>query len=190
MEVAPPTKPSEAYALSVRESAEPSAPVVTQLKPRTQLHVLRESALEDGTPAALVALVGNSASPLGWVTARSAVGEAFIHVCARPLYVLGDEPLKVLQQTWPASRFVTTLQPGTKLHVLDMHRVEDGSQRVYIVPLGFCQPIGWYACRIYVASTSPFLQLPSDRPHIQPCGTFTRISTAKLNLCAHECHTG
>lgn len=128
--------------IDVNVTHDPTSPTTAQLSPCTRLHLLATHELPDGTKRACIVLEG-SVRPLGWATTRSARGVAYIHRYARPVYEVVSAA-KVRKEEALNSRFLKQLPEGTKLHVVDAHRVPDGtSVRVRVCVLGEDAPCGW-----------------------------------------------
>lgn len=128
--------------VNVHESADLDSPLVRELSAHTRLHVVDLTWLDDGTKRVLVVLEGDSA-PLGWATAITPDGIPLIYLFARPLYEVGKQPLKARLEFDQSSKFRKQLPPGTRLHVVETRRTNNGAQRVCVVVLGEDDPIGW-----------------------------------------------
>ena len=178
MEVAPlPDKPSEHHSsggLRVEKSSEVGSKLITELQHGTRIQLLATVQLSDQTKRAFVALQGKGAKgggsldsrPLGWVTATTKDGIPMIYRFARPIYEVVVSP-KVRKEHHKSSRSVGCLISGTKIHVVESHRHEDGSLRAHIIVLGQDKPMGWITLnpawvREYAAaSTSAAATTPS-----------------------------
>ena len=152
MEVAEPwagtAKRRASYQMSVHKTYELDSDVVAHLRPFQRLRVLSTRSLPDGTERACIMLESNG-KLLGWLTATTADGIANIHLYARPLYEVAT-PTKVREKFELTSKFVTQLEEGTKLHVVESRKLLEGTLRVCVMLVGNpwgmnakCGPIGW-----------------------------------------------
>ena len=152
MEVAEPwagtAKRRASYQMSVHKTYELDSDVVAHLRPFQRLRVLSTRTLPDGTERACIMLESNG-KLLGWLTATTADGIANIHIYARPLYEVAT-PTKVREKFELTSKFVTQLEEGTKLHVVESRKLLEGTLRVCVMLVGNpwgtnakCGPIGW-----------------------------------------------
>lgn len=128
--------------VNVHETVDLDSKLVATLPAHTRLYVVDSKMLNDGTKRALVVLEGDNA-PLGWASATTPEGQPLIYMFARPLYEVGQLPLKVRMHFDQTSRFRKQLAPGTRMHVTETRRTNDGAQRVCIVLLGEEDAAGW-----------------------------------------------
>lgn len=131
--------------LNVYADCDPSSPVLAELQPFQLLRVLVTRTLDDGRVRACIVLEGSS-TPLGWVTSRAADGTPLIYLYSRPLYEVITPP-KVRAGFDSTSRFVKQLGVGAKLHVVEARRAPDGALRVFVVPVGQTEPLGWLTAK-------------------------------------------
>ncbi len=129
-------------AINVHEGANLDTRLVTQLAAHTRLYVVDSCWLDDSTKRVLIVLEGDDA-PLGWATAITPDGIPLIYLFARPLYEVAKQPLKVRQHFEQSSKFRKQLSVGTRMHVIETRRTNDGAQRVCIIVIGEEEPTGW-----------------------------------------------
>ena len=125
---------------------EDSEDVGTPLERGTRLQVLETRTLAAGTKRAHVILKGMMV-PHGWITLQSRAGKPILQpLFARPFYEVVYPPV-VRKRFDLTSEVLVTLARGTRLHVLDSRRTNDGSQRVLVALVGSDAELGWLTAR-------------------------------------------
>ena len=132
-------------AVPVTKNLHLASEVLTELRPGTSIRLLSTATLNDGTKRACVALSDVS---LGWLTTATADGMPLVHRYARPIYTVVSSSVKVRKYADLSSKFVAKLSLGTKLHIVEMKRNEEGATRACVVVLGRAKtsserPLGW-----------------------------------------------
>ena len=136
---------AESHVVSVTKTLHLASEVLGELRPGTSIRLLSTATLNDGTRRACVAL---SDASLGWLTTATADGMQLVHRYARPIYTVVSSSVKVRKHADLSSRFVAKLSIGTKLHIVEMKRNEEGATRACVVVLGRAKtsserPLGW-----------------------------------------------
>ena len=109
------------------------------------VHVLDTYEMPDGQRRAQIVLKGDVA-PLGWLTTALMDGTPFLQpsLRARRMRSSKQRPRQRFQLTSPV---VGTVPVGARLHVVDVRKTADGTQRCSIVLQGDDAPIGWITQR-------------------------------------------
>ena len=155
--------------LKVRKHLALDSEFVTQLHVGARVHVveMRKIISKSGAERALVSMAGEDV-PIGWITARKAAqaGAGWIRLLShgdtaqpaadaarpvrRPTRSAAGHQLQEVVHACSVRRGyelgsakVCTLAAGTVVHVVELRRLPDGTQRVCVVLLGGQQPIGW-----------------------------------------------
>ena len=154
--------------LLVSKGSHLDSEVVSEVKPGERLYRISEVTLNDGTHRACVALK-DSINVLGWVTTRKMDGTPRIQRYARPVYEVVGSALKVRKHLDKDSRFIAQIHEGTRLHVTEIKKMEDGSTRASVCVLGHpkisdAKPVGWITViRSRSSSNSSTIrELPED----------------------------
>ena len=120
---------------------------VAELEPGTRFYIVENRELDDGTQRSLIVLEGDEI-PLGWATAYTSDGTPLMLVFARPRYEVAKKPLKLRQRFEQTSKFLKQLSVGTKLHITEMRRTVDGTQRVCVIVIGDHEECGWVSSQL------------------------------------------
>ena len=147
---APSDKADKPHAVAVHSECDPSSEdsvLVRESLPQGCLvHVLDTYEMPDGQRRAQIVLKGDVA-PLGWLTTALMDGTPFLQpVFARPSYEV-VKAATVRQRFQLTSPVVGTVPVGARLHVVDVRKTADGTQRCSIVLQGDDAPIGWITQR-------------------------------------------
>ena len=120
---------------------------VAELEPGTRMFIVENRELDDGTQRSLIVLEGDEIL-LGWATAYTSDGTPLMLVFARPRYEVAKKPLKLRQRFEQTSKFLKQLSVGTKLHITEMRRTVDGTQRVCVIVIGDHEECGWVSSQL------------------------------------------
>lgn len=131
----------EQYSLRVTRTLHLDSDIVAVLRPSTLVKPVMECVLPDGTRRMCVAALVDepNSSPggslLGWLTAVHADGTPLLRRYARPIYDVMMASLKVRRTSDVGSKYVRSLACGTRIHLIDLTTLEDGTVRARVVVL-------------------------------------------------------
>lgn len=132
----------------VQEESDLDSRLLAELEPHTRVYVCDTMELDDGTKRSLV-LREDGTKPLGWLTSETSEGIPLLYVYARPFYEVARKPLKVRTHFEQTSRISRNMLPvGTRLHVTEVRRTNEGAMRVCVVVIGQEEEAGWITAKM------------------------------------------
>ena len=125
----------------LRATAEVNSEKLGELFGGSRIFTLDAMTLRDGTVRMRVGDVGQGGRSLGWVTITSKAG---IQTAYHPLSVV-SAPKQILVRSGfeIKSAEVGNLEPGTRVHVLEVRATPEGIERAQIWVEGQMKPYGW-----------------------------------------------
>jgi hypothetical protein len=155
----------------LRATAEVNSEKLGELFGGSRIFTLETVTLRDGTVRVRVGDVGQGGRSLGWVTIMSKAG---IHTAYHPLSVVSAPKQIVVRSGFEnKSAEVGNLEPGMRVHVLEVRATPEGIERAQIWVEGQVKPLGWVT---FLAKDGARSLAPVDRAAaMQPAAA---VSTA------------